>query len=82
MKVYLENDVIFYDYQMGGKSPYWNDVAAFEIADEQSISNIHDMFLKKWFNESVIEQTIHCLMEARPNKDWTALKGKMIKEIH
>lgn len=81
MRVFLEDDVIFYDYYGNGKTPYWLYVGAFEIATDQDISNIHDMFLKKWYNESVVEQTIHCLMEARPNKDWSLLKQEMLNQI-
>ena len=81
MKVYLEDDVIFYDYPTGTKTPYWVYVEAFEIAADQNVNNIYDMFLKKWFDKSVVEQTIHCLMEARPNKDWTLLRQTMLSNI-
>ena len=80
MKVYLKNDVIFYDYQTGQKTTYWLDVETFEHA-EQQIDMLWDIFMKKWFTASTIEQTIHCLMEARPNKDWSLLKNKMLNEI-
>jgi len=81
MKVYLQDDVIFYDYQTGTKTTYWLDVGTFEHAESQ-IEMLWDIFMKKWFTASVIEQTIHCLMEARPNKDWSVLKAKMLNEIN
>ena len=80
MRVYLENDVIFYDYQTGQKTTYLLDVETFEHAEHQ-IDMLWDIFMKKWFTASIIEQTIHCLMEARPNKDWSLLKNKMLNEI-
>ena len=81
MKVYLQDDVIFYDYPTKTSTPYWVYVEAFEIASDQSVSNIYDMFLKKWFDENVVEQTIHCLMEARPHRDWSSLKQAMLNNI-
>lgn len=81
MRVYLEDDVIFYDHQKNGTTPYWVYVAAFEIAADQNVNNIYDIFLKKWFDKSVVEQTIHCLMEARPNKDWASLRQTMLNNI-
>lgn len=81
MKVYLHNDVIFYDYPAETKTPYWLDVETFLHAENQ-IEMLWGVFTKKWFNVSVVEQTIRCLMEARPNKDWSKLKEKMLNQIN
>jgi hypothetical protein len=78
MKIYLQDDVIFYNHTPNAPTTYWLEVELFEHAKNNS-AMLSDLFIKKWYNENVVEQTIHCLMEARPNTDWSTLRSDVLE---
>lgn len=79
MRIYLEDDVIFYKYKSAIQTTYWMEVEMFENA-ESNIDMLYDFTSKNWYTPSVVEQTIHCLMEARPHKDWNNLRNQMLEK--
>jgi hypothetical protein len=81
MRIYLEDDVIFYKYKTAIETTYWLEVELFEHA-ENNIDMLYDFVDRKWYDENVVERTIHCLIEARPKKDWSVLKSKMLQKIN
>lgn len=80
MRIYLEDDIIFYKYKTGIETTYWLEVELFEHA-ENNIDMLYDFTARKWYDESIVERTIHCLMEARPHKDWSKLKTLMLSKL-